>query len=169
MTTEEFFQAVQDSYASAMWSEDFPPLADLDGMTLRELDGLLIQLETLARTVRQMRKHAEGQMSFILGDGGAARIGDTIYRNRPNPTTRITDPAGLADWLRDDWPHVVPVTASTELRKGGVKAVCDRRGVDPQTFWETFTETTVGEMRVERLPIDKAPKFLQRLEDGETI
>lgn len=169
MTTDEFFQHVRDGYAQMMWGEDSPPLADLDGMSLRDLDALLVQLDTLARTVRQMKAHAESQVAFVLGDNGAGRVGDTIYRCRDNPTTRITDPKALVDWLREDWHHVVPVTASTQLRKGGVSAVCEKRDVDPRTFWETFTETTTGEQRVERLPLEKAPKFLQRLKDGETV
>lgn len=167
MTTDELFVILRDAYSSAMWEEDFAPLADIDQMTLQELDAFLVQLGVMKRAVGRLAGQVETQVAFLLGEGGSARVGDTVYRYRPNLTTKITDPRLLVDWLAADWSHVVPVTPSTTLRKGGVDAVCEQRGIDPGAFWETFTETTKGDPKVDRIPIDKAPQFLQKLDDGE--
>lgn len=169
MTTDEFFEAVRDAYASAMWSEDFPPLADLDDMNLDDLDGLINQLLVLKQTVERLRNQAETEVAHRVGFKGAARVGETIYRYRPRGYLRIADPDGLVGWLGDDWSEVIPVTRSTAIRKGGLTAICEKREADPETINDTFFEWEDGDPTVERLPLDKAPKFLQRLADGEIL
>lgn len=169
MTTEQLFVLVRDAYSSAMWDEDFPTLADLDDMTLEDLDGLLGQLLVLRQTVDRLKGQTESAVARLLGNGGAARVGDVVYRYRPKNSQRVVDPDGLIGWLGDDWHHVVPVTRSTTLRRGGLKAVCEQRGVDVATVEDTFLEWETGDPTVERIPVDKAPKFLQALNDGETM
>lgn len=175
MTTDQLFVVLRDAYSAAMWAlendgeGDFAPFGDLDQMELRDVDGLIVQLETVLRAARRLKDQAESQAAFIIGDGGAARVGGTIYRHQPKLTTKVTDPKALADWLGTDWSAVVPLTASTQLRKGGVKAICEKRGTKVKAFWETFTETTEGAPGVKRIPIDYAPQFLQKLKDGETV
>jgi len=169
VTTEQLFVLVRDAYSSAMWDEDFPTLADLDDMTLEDLDGLLGQLLVLRQTVDRLKGQTESAVARLLGNGGAARVGDVVYRYRPKNSQRVVDPDGLIGWLGDDWHHVVPVTRSTTLRRGGLKAVCEQRGVDVATVEDTFLEWETGDPTVERIPVDKAPKFLQALNDGETM
>jgi len=152
-----------------MWADDDnpPALADLDGMSLDALHGMVSQLQVIRQAVALLTAQVEGMIAAEIGEGGAARCGDTICRFRPRATQRIVDPKGLIDWLRDDWYQVVPVTRSTTLRKGGLAAVCEKRGIDTQTVLDTFTEWEEGVPTVSRIPIDNAPKFLQAMEDGE--
>lgn len=167
MTTDELFELVRDAYSSAMWSEDFPALADLDDMGLEDLDALIVQLTVLRQTVDRLKGQTEEAIARRVGDGGAARVGDFVYRYKPRASQRIVDPQGLIDWLGDDWHQVIPVTASTALRRGGLKAVCERRDVDVSAIEDTFLEWVEAEPTVQRIPVDRAPKFLQALTDGE--
>ena len=169
MRTDTIFELVRDTHASLMWADDDNPpvLADLDGMTLEALHGMLSQLQVIRQAVALLTAQAEGMIASQIGEGGAARCGDTIYRFRPRASQRIVDPQGLIDWLRDDWHQVIPVTRSTTIRKGGLQAVCEQRGIDVQAVLDTFTEWEEGAPTVSRMPVDSAPKFLQAMEDGQ--
>jgi hypothetical protein len=169
MTTDEFFQAVREAYAAATWDEDFPPLADLDDTGMDGLDELVNRLLVLKQTVDRMRGQVETEIAHRVGVKGAARVGEIVYRYKPKATMRIIDPQGLVDWLGEDWHHVIPVTRSTSIRKGGMSAVCEKREADPRTIEDTFFEWEEGAPTVDRIPLDKAPKFLQRLGDGEIL
>jgi len=169
VTTEQLFELVRDAYSSAMWDEDFPALADLDDMTIDDLDGLLGQLLVLRQTVDRLKRQTETAVARLLGEGGAARVGDVVYRYKPKNSQRVVDPDGLIGWLGADWHHVVPVTRSTTLRRGGLKAVCEQRGVEVATVEDTFLEWETGDPTVDRMALDRAPKFLQALTDGEII
>lgn len=167
MTDQELITLVMDTYATLRWAED-TDLADLDDLRLTELDELWSQLETLSAAVTKLRRGVEARMGEKIGDGRNYKSGPWVYRAGVKRTMKVAEPTALADWLGDDWRHVVPLTASTQVRKGGLEAVAKKRGIDDMdALYDTFFEWQEQGFGVRRVPADKAPKFLQHLEDGD--
>lgn len=142
---------------------------DVDFPTDREeLWLLLSEAKHLQRAANDLVREIKSRFAENLEENESVRYGDTIYRMSPDRKERITDPDALVDFLGADWPHVVPVTSSTTLRKGGIEAVCEKRGLDPKVFQETFVDVEWGDPKLKEIPLSKAPKYTQKLEHGES-
>ena len=66
------------------------------------------------------------------------------------------------DYVGDDWKLVVNPT----FRTTGIKALAKQRGDNPQVIFESLFEQVENDT-VTILPEMKAPKYLQKLDDGE--
>lgn len=133
-----------------------------------ELWLLIGDAENIVRAARDLLDELKGDFAASLAENESVRMGDTIYKISPDRKERITDPRALVDFLGEDLSHVVPVTSSTRLRKGGIDAVCEKRGIDRKTFEETFIDVEWGDPKLQAVPLARAPKYTQKLEHGES-
>lgn len=106
---------------------------------------------------------AAGQrLAELLGDGGAAGIGDGIVRYRRGWTEQCIDPAGLEAWLTQRIAAgEVPLSKVVNVPK--VK----RAALTPaarETFFEKHQDPDPS---LQMVPKDRVPKFLQHLSDGD--
>lgn len=131
-----------------------------------ELWDLIGRVEAVARAARALADEMRDTLAARL-DGAALRFGDTILVASPTRTDRLVDPDALIDWLGEDWATVIPVTASTRVRRRALEAVAGKRGVDPEAVWDTFVETEWSEPKLQAMPVDRAPKWAQALSHGE--
>jgi hypothetical protein len=129
---------------------------------------VLGEAETLAKAAGRVLAAARAQLADTLEANESVRFGDTIYKTSPDRKERIIDPAGLIDWLGDDWHHIVPVTSSTRLKVGGFRAIAEKRGLDFATVRDTFIDVEYGPNRLVAIPIAKAPKYAQKLSHAES-
>jgi len=135
---------------------------DLGVLDLIAYERAADQVVGAATVVRAAVRRA---LADRLGDG-AARWGDYIYRNGSRTDWRVLDAEALADWLGPDWRKVVRVSGDN-LRRTSLRLLAERRGINPQSVVETFIEVTYTDRALQVLPIEKAPKFLQEMEEGE--
>ena len=114
--------------------------------------------EAAAKLVAQA---AGAQLASLLGEGGAARIGDRVVRYARKRTERCIDPDGAAAYI------------TQKLSDGDVEF---SEVVNPQyakRAWmddaarSTFYDWEDGDEALSDVALDRAPKFLQALEDGE--
>lgn len=126
------------------------------------------EAEHLYRAARDLVDALKGDFAKTLTENESVRFGEFIYKISPDRREKITDPDALIDFLGDLWHHVVPVTSSTRLRKGGIKAVCERHGIDPKVFEETFIDVEWGDPKLQAIPVSKAPKYAAALNHGES-
>lgn len=129
---------------------------------------LLGEAETLRQAAHALENDVKAALAETIQTNETVRFGDTVYRVSPQRNVKITDPEALKAWLADDWDHVIPVTPSTQLRAGGITAVCQKRGVDRDTFEATFLDITYTEPKLRPVPVSKAPKYAAALEHGQS-
>lgn len=154
---------------SRYWGEEGPVL---DGAELEwDLDEVLQAAEaaqfysaSAAEVARALKQQAAAM--FEARGGSAYRRGGFIYRYQPKRTLRVSDPRRLVEYLGDDLAHVVRIDGSN-VRKTGLAAVAEARGSDPRVLFDTFLFYEEGPPSLQSMPVEKAPKFLQDMEDGE--
>lgn len=135
-------------------------------MTNEELVAAIDSLRRERAELAERQKELESELASRLVDKDW-RYGDTLFRYSRPATTKVVDPGALADWLGDDYRHVVPLTASTQIRKTALWKVASDRGMDPELVDETFLEVTFGEPRLVEMPVSKAPAFAAQMKPGE--
>lgn len=128
----------------------------------------LADAENIQRAARDLVDELKSEFARTLDENESVRLGEYVYKVSVDRREKITDPRALVEFLGEDLPHVVPVTSSTRLRKGGIDAVCEKRGIDRRTFEETFLEVEWGDRKLCAVPVSKAPKYAQGLEHGES-
>lgn len=133
-----------------------------------ELWLLLAEAETLAKAAGRVVAAAKQQLAATIQTNEKVRLGPTVYDVAPTRSFSITDPLAFIEWLGDDWEHVIPVTSHTRVRVGGLKAVCQRRGVDYWTVRNTFFQADEGEPALRGVPVERAPKYAQKLGHNES-
>ena len=128
---------------------------------------LLGRAQTLKRAVTLVEKALTQQLGRALPAGEAMRLGDQVYKVAEK--MREDMEPGLLDFLGDDWQAAISVSARN-IRKTGLDAIAEMRGLDKWTVRDTFLpRTPTGELEVSSLPISRAPKYQQQLEPGESI
>lgn len=135
-------------------------------MTNEELVAAIDSLRRERAELAERQKELESELASRLVDKDW-RYGDTLFRYSRPAVTKVVNPAALADWLGDDYRHVVPLTASTQIRKTALWKVASDRGMDPELVDETFLEVTFGEPRLVEMPVSKAPAFATQMKPGE--
>ena len=70
----------------------------------------------------------------------------------------------MLEYLGEDWKHVV----RPEFRITGIQAIARQRGQDPWVIMESLFEQ-VEVPGVNIVPVNKAPKYLQDLDEAELI
>lgn len=107
---------------------------------------------------------ARQRVAEILGEGGAVRVGNTVVRFKRTSTERCIDPEGAAAFIGGE-------IAAGRVQLGDVvnPTYVKRTWMD-QAVRDTFYERVEAENpTVTSTPIDRAPRFLQDLEDGQAL
>ncbi len=104
------------------------------------------------------------RLAELLGEGGAARIGDSIVRFRVKKTERCINPDGFAAFLtgevKGDRVDIANVLNPNDAKRTWMSEATR------DTFFEWHHDDHPS---LTVTPIDKAPKYLQALEDGAAI
>ena len=102
------------------------------------------------------------QLAALLGDGGAVRYGDTFYRYHRGWKETVNDEKAF-------WAMVRTFDGKGDLRIEDLfnpNAV--KRTPLPEAIRDTaFTRKRDDEPKLVSVPYDRAPAFLQELEDGD--
>ena len=122
---------------------------------------------SLHRSAVRLRKALEAiesalgvQLAERLGDGGAVRYGDTIYRYGRGWTEKVNDPDVF--WKMVDALDVRP----SDIFNPNTAKV----GSMPEALRDTaFTRTRDDDPKLKAVPRDRAPHFLDHLEDGDYV
>ena len=142
-------------------------------LTPEDLDLDLIDdpqdaLATYRRAVRQRQaaaavEAAAGQrLAELLGEGGAARYGDQIVRYQRGWKERCIDPDGF-------WQGVALLESADELRVRDLfNPNTSKKAGMPEALRDTFFDRVQDDdPKLSVTAADRAPKFLQALEDGD--
>jgi len=115
-----------------------------------------------ADAARQVLTTCGTRLAELLGDGGAAAIGDNIVRYGLGRTEKCIDPEGVAAYLQQ-------AVASGEVQVGDVvNPTYVKRSWMSDAVRDTFYQWVDDDApKVTVVPRDRAPKFLLNLSDGE--
>ena len=148
-----------------LYGEDAVPDGEMDELSRIDTAEALSIVEAYLRAGRQLQGWLKTQLSEQIGEKRNMRYGMDILRVRPKRTVKVEDPVGLANWLGADVSKVFRLDGSN-LRKTGLRQVCEERDADGDVIADTFLSVVEGETELVRVPINKAPLFLQDLDDG---
>ena len=162
-------QIVEDIYLSQAQDEaaynvdgylisDEAPTPDLDALC-----AFRNYVDDVGRAARLAKKIIEERISEELGEGGSYRYGDQFIRASGSPKYKVTAPDELVAFAGDDFPKLVNVVNSVKI--GALKSLLKERGHD-EDFIDTFGEYVEDDKPLSVMPIDKAPKWAQKLEPG---
>jgi hypothetical protein len=117
----------------------------------------------MQRQAAQAVEHAAGQrLAELLGEGGAARYGDNIVRYHRGWRERCIDPAGF-------WDGVALLESADELRVRDLfNPNTSKKTAMPEALRDTFFDRVrLDDPALTVTAADRAPKFLQALDDGD--
>ena len=122
---------------------------------------------TLHRTAVRLRKALQAiesalgvQLAERLGDGGAVRYGDTIYRYGRGWKETVNNPKAFWSMV-----HTLDVRVEDLFNPNDV-----RKTPLPDAIRDTaFTKTRDDDPKLLAVPRDRAPHFLDHLEDGDYV
>ncbi len=122
---------------------------------------------TLHRTAVRRRKAAAAveaatgiQLAGLLGDGGAVRYGNTVYRYGRGWVERVNDSGAFWAMLDKFDVRISDLFNPNTVRKGQL----------PEAIRDTaFTRIRDKEPSLKAEPVDRVPLFLQELEDGDYV
>jgi len=144
-----------------------PTTVDLDIDDVDDMDEavqLYRQAARQAAAARNVERACGVQLALLLGKGGAVRLGPNVVRYAKGWSESCIDHDGFADALRR-------MAASGAIDVGKlVNPNSVRKTAMPQAMRDTFyvkTDDPVPSLKL--VPIDRAPKFLQGLEEGEVV
>ena len=137
-------------------------VADLD-LEVDTVDDAI----TLHRTAVRLRKALQAiesalgvQLADRLGDGGAVRYGDTIYRYGRGWKESVTNPDAFWSMVDQLGVRVSDLFNPNDVRKKPL----------PDAIRDTaFTKTRDDDPKLQAVPRDRAPHFLDHLEDGDYV
>jgi len=120
--------------------------------------------DDLMRAAKVVKAVAATRVGQLLGKDGAARIGDRIVRYRHVRSEKCIDPAGVIGYLtaevKSDHVDLADVMNPQYIKRSWmIQAARD-------TFyeWNEAEEPTVAAVAV-----DRAPVWLQKLDDGDVV
>lgn len=153
--------------------EDYLDSGLFDDMSLDELTAVEATLGSLRAAIDLVRRVVKQEIEFRLVDeqANAFRRGDLIYMMAPKKDWKARDDEAvdsLLNWAGDEWRELYTVSPSTRVKKTGLRALAEKKGMDLQTLLDTFIHEDVGDMELQIIPIDRAPSWLQTLEEGAT-
>jgi len=137
-------------------------IADITDMTEAITVWRAAQRQSAA--AKQVKDAAAMKLAELLGDGGAAAVGDVIVRYRLGRKERCIDKLGAleyaSDAIRQDYVPLGDVVNPDYMKRSWMsQAVRD-------TFYEWYDDEYP---RLSETPRDRAPKFLQDLADGDVF
>lgn len=141
---------------------DTVTVADLD-LETETVDDVI----TLHRAAVRIRKAAQAveaatavQLAETLGDGGAVRYGNTMYRYVRGWKEPVNDVGAFWAMLDKFDVHMADLFNPNNVRKAQL----------PEAIRDTaFTLIRDEEPSLKAWPIDKVPAFLEDLEDGDYV
>jgi hypothetical protein len=167
MTDRVPSELVDDDLLALMGHPNLDEVEMLDSIDGAEGIDDLWQMRSYAERVEKaaaaIRRIADKEIATRL-DGEAIRLGDMILRESTPHKWEPFDGEILFNWLGDDArrcfnPKNVQVT--------GIKAVAKDRGKDDEVVLNSLGERVAQRTRISAEQIDYAPKWTQRLADGE--
>ncbi len=114
----------------------------------------------LSKAAQQVEKATATQLADALGEGGAVRYGDTFYRYVRGWTEKVNDPELFWQMVKTLDVRVSDLFNPNTAKKGSM----------PQPLRDTaFTRKRDEHPKLAAVPADRAPAFLQELEDGDFV
>ena len=137
-------------------------VADLDLDT--EKVDVAIDLHRAAVRIRKAAAAVEAatavQLAEVLGDGGAVRYGNTVYRYVRGWKETVNDSGAFWAMLDKFDVHMSDLFNPNSVRKAQL----------PEAIRDTaFTKTRDEEPSLKAVPVDRIPAFLEDLEDGDYV
>ena len=140
--------------------------ADVDWDRVDDMDEA-VTLWRFAQTqlvaARQVSKVASEQLASLLGEGGAYGYGDSVVRFKKKRTERCIDPERFIRYLtmqvKSDFVDLADVVNPSYAKRSWMD----------QAVRDTFYEWVDGEPGLTVTPIDRVPKWLQGINDGEIV
>ena len=128
-------------------------------------------LAVIGQALKLLRAAVDDEIADRLGDGGSARFGDTVYRVYPAGRWKAHDPKGLALWVsrgNEDLAQRIHAVYGGSIRVTAIRALAEAEDtISGQAVVETFLERVKEEPKLHALPLDRAPPWLQKLQEGE--
>jgi hypothetical protein len=175
-----FFEAID----AALWVAPEPPspveFVDNGPDRWQEMIAAREHLASIARAATELRRSVDRQLAEELGTGGAARWGESIYRPTPRRTLRAIDEPGWWAFLVGAL-GVVPsrrdraigllsrLYRAADVRLTPLRELAETTGTEEGAIRDSFFAWEVGPLEVSAIPIDRAPKYLQKLAEGEAL
>ena len=161
MALDRIFAAI-DLYDRIKDEGESVTVADLD-LETETVDDVI----TLHRSAVRIRKAAQAveaatamQLANTLGDGGAVRYGNTVYRYVRGWSEKVNDPGAFWAMLDKFDVRMADLFNPNSFRKAQL----------PEAVRDTaFTRIRDEEPSLKAEWIDKVPVFLQELEDGDYV
>ncbi len=155
------FDAI-DLYGAIKDEGETVTVADLD-MDTESVDDAI----TLHRAAVRIRKAAAAveaataiQLAERLGDGGAVRYGNTVYRYARGWKETVNDTGAFWAMLTKFDVRMSDLFNPNTVRKAQL----------PEAIRDTaFTKTRDEEPSLKAVPVDRIPAFLEDLEDGDYV
>jgi len=144
-----------------------PTPLDLDIDDVDDMDEAVQLYRSAVRqaaAARNVERACGVQLAGLLGKGGAVRLGPNVVRYQKGWSEACIDHDGFAAALR----RMVEQGAIDVGKLVNPNSV--RKTAMPQAMRDTFYEKRDDPVATLKLvPIDRAPKFLQSLEEGEVV
>tara|TARA_B100001996_G_scaffold325699_1_gene271716 strand:- start:1714 stop:2274 length:561 start_codon:yes stop_codon:yes gene_type:complete len=128
---------------------------------IHEFMKLMDKVDQVSKAVREIKSDMKLKLVDSFGDQ-AVRVGNRIIVGKTSKTWKPYDKHKVMEYVGDDWKLVVNPT----FRTTGIKTLAEQRGQDPKVIFESLFEQVENDT-VTILPESKAPKYLQKLDDGE--
>ncbi len=114
----------------------------------------------LSKAAQQVEKATATQLADALGEGGAVRYGDTVYRYGRGWSEKVNDSGAFWAMLDKFDVRMSDLFNPNSVRKGQL----------PQAVRDTaFTRIRDEEPSLKAVPVDRIPAFLEDLEDGDYV
>lgn len=155
-------QQVHDQQDYYGFEEDIV-LEELSELSNRELYDLIKTIDRMSSNLRYLKKDLSNKLKGNVHKS-AQRFDDDIVIGRPKFTWKPYDKNRVIDYLGDDWKEVVNPT----FRITGIQAIARKRGQDPWVILESLFEQ-VEQPGIDIRPVNKAPKYLNDLDEGEIV
>ncbi len=151
------------TFAQRVYDEGDPVnVEDLDLATSTVGDAIDLHRAAvrLSKAAQQVEKATGTQLADALGEGGAVRYGDTFYRYNRGWTEKVID-------VETFWQ----MAKTLEVRLSDIfNPNTAKKGSMPEALRDTaFLRKRDEHPKLVAVPVDKAPLFLQGLEDGDFV
>jgi hypothetical protein len=133
------------------------------------------RLQQISQVATELRKIVDAELAVYL-QGGAMRYGDQIIRPSTNGRPTVVDPEGWWSMVADavvgrSIPAAAALLAAlypaNAVRLTGLSRLADEYNYDLAALRSTFIEYDPPTSSLSVMPISKAPKWAQKLEEGQ--
>ena len=156
---------IYDAIADYAWLKDEGESVTVDDLELAT--DVVDEAITLHRAAVRLRKAAAAveaatatQLAEVLGDGGAVRYGNTVYRYGRGWSEKVNDSGAFWAMLDKFDVHMADLFNPNSVRKGQL----------PEAVRDTaFTKTRDKDPSLKAVSGDYIPVSLEDLEDGDYV